>query len=87
VTPAEYSQMTAAASISQGLYWFGSFLMLLQGCSFARETFTAISDNCPGFERYRRHVYAGLHVISGAMMLSIVFWMVHTRRRSMCKRL
>jgi hypothetical protein len=61
--------------------------MLLQDCSFVRETFIAISDNCPGLERYSRHVYAGLLVISGAMMMSIVFWMVHTRRRSMCKRL
>jgi hypothetical protein len=91
VTPTAYSQMTAAASISQGLYRFGPFLMQLQDCSFVRETFTAISDNnCPGLERYSRHVYIGMLVISVAMMLSIVFWMVHTRqrrRRSMCKQL
>ncbi|TVU16312.1 hypothetical protein EJB05_39869 [Eragrostis curvula] len=91
VTPAAYSQMTAAASISQGLYRFGPFLMQLQDCSFVRETFTAIShNNCPGLERYSRHVYVGLLVISGAVMMSIVFWMVHTRqrrRRSMCKRM
>ncbi|GJN01560.1 hypothetical protein PR202_ga18835 [Eleusine coracana subsp. coracana] len=68
--------------------------MQLQDCSFVRETFTAIShNNCPGLERYSRHVYIGLLigllVISGAMMLAIVFWMVHTRqrrRRAMCKR-
>ncbi|GJN26251.1 hypothetical protein PR202_gb14169 [Eleusine coracana subsp. coracana] len=90
VTPAAYGQMIAAASISQGLYRFGPFLMQLQDCSFVRETFTAIShNNCPGLELYSRHVYIGLLVISGAMMLAIVFWMVHTRqrrRRAMCKR-
>ncbi|XP_062183771.1 uncharacterized protein LOC133887806 [Phragmites australis] len=91
VTPAAYNQMTAAASISQGLYRYGPFLMQLQDCSFVRETFTAISDNnCPGLERYSRHVCIGLLVISAAVMLSIVFWMVHTRqrrRRTMCKQL
>ncbi|EAY95776.1 hypothetical protein OsI_17650 [Oryza sativa Indica Group] len=82
VTPAAYGQMTAAASISQGLYQYGPFLMELQDCSFVRETFTAISDNnCPGLELYSRHVYLGLLLISGAVMMSIVFWMVHTRQR------
>lgn len=82
VTPAAYNQMTAATSISQGLYQYGPFLMQLQDCTFVRETFTAISDNnCPGLERYSRHVYIGLLIISAAVMLSIVFWMVHTRQR------
>uniref|UniRef100_A0A0E0KVW5 Uncharacterized protein n=1 Tax=Oryza punctata TaxID=4537 RepID=A0A0E0KVW5_ORYPU len=82
VTPAAYGQMTAAASISQGLYQYGPFLMELQDCSFVRETFTAISDNnCPGLERYSRHVYLGLLLISGAVMMSVVFWMIHTRQR------
>ncbi|KAF0890767.1 hypothetical protein E2562_004256 [Oryza meyeriana var. granulata] len=91
VTPEAYGQMTAATSISQGLYQYGPFLMQLQDCSFVRETFTAISDNnCPGLERYSRDVYIGLLVISGAVMMSIVFWMVHTRqrrRRSLSKQM
>ncbi|TKW06905.1 hypothetical protein SEVIR_7G271600v4 [Setaria viridis] len=91
VTPAAYGQMTAAASVSRGLYEYGPFLVQLQDCSFVRETFTAISDNnCPGLERYSRHVYVGLIIISGAVMLSVVFWMVHTRqrrRRAMSKQL
>ncbi|XP_040379263.1 uncharacterized protein LOC102706278 [Oryza brachyantha] len=82
VTPTAYGQMTAAASISQGLYQYGPFLMDLQDCTFVRETFMAISDNnCPGLELYSRHVYLGLLLISGAVMMSIVFWMVHTRQR------
>ncbi|KAL5215899.1 hypothetical protein ABZP36_007300 [Zizania latifolia] len=82
VTPAAYGQMTAAASISQGLYQYGPFLTQLQDCTFVRETFTAISDNnCPGLELYSRHVYLGLLVISVAVMMSIVFWMLHTRQQ------
>ncbi|KAG8066455.1 hypothetical protein GUJ93_ZPchr0004g39012 [Zizania palustris] len=91
VTPAAYGQMTAATSISQGLYQYGPFLLQLQDCTFVRETFTAISDNnCPGLERYSRHVYIGLLVISVAVMMSIIFWMLHTRqqrRRSRSKLL
>ncbi|KAI4999390.1 hypothetical protein ZWY2020_003979 [Hordeum vulgare] len=49
VTPAAYNQMTAAASISRGLYEYGPFLMQLQDCTFVRETFSSISvNNCPG---------------------------------------
>jgi len=91
LTPAAYGQMTAATSVSQGLYEYGPFLVQLQDCSFVRETFLSISDNnCPGLERYSRHVYVGLIIISGAVMLSVVFWMVHTRqrrRRAMSKQL
>jgi hypothetical protein len=82
VTPPAYNQMTAAASISMGLYEFGPFLMQLQDCTFVRETFTSISvNNCPGLERYSRLVYDGLMLMSVAVMLSVVFWMVHTRQR------
>ncbi|CAM0901958.1 unnamed protein product [Alopecurus aequalis] len=82
VTPHAYNQMTAATSISKGLYEFGPFLMELQDCTFVRETFTSISmNNCPGLERNSRLVYDGLMLASAAMMLSVVIWMVHTRQR------
>ncbi|XP_051219763.1 uncharacterized protein [Lolium perenne] len=82
VTPPAYNQMTAAASISMGLYEFGPFLMQLQDCTFVRETFTSISvNNCPGLERYSGLVYDGLMLMSVSVMLSVVFWMVHTRQR------
>ncbi|XP_066346179.1 uncharacterized protein [Miscanthus floridulus] len=91
VTPAAYGQMTAATSVSKGLYEFSPFLVQLQDCSFVRETFSSISNNnCPGLEQYSRDVYIGLVVISAGVMLSVVFWMVHTRhrrRRAMCKHL
>lgn len=91
VTPAAYGQMTAATSVSKGLYEFSPFLVQLQDCSFVRETFTSITNyNCPGLEQYSRDVYVGLVVISAGVMLSVVFWMVHTRhrrRRAMRKQL
>ncbi|RLM73958.1 uncharacterized protein C2845_PM15G23200 [Panicum miliaceum] len=59
LTPAAYGQMTAATSVSQGLYEYGPFLVQLQDCSFVRETFPSISDNnCPGLERYSRSTSA-----------------------------
>lgn len=91
VTPVAYGQMTAATSVSKGLYEFSPFLVQLQDCSFVRETFSSISNNnCPGLEQYSRDVYIGLVVISAGVMLSVVFWMVHTRhrrRRAMSKQL
>ncbi|XP_066350184.1 uncharacterized protein [Miscanthus floridulus] len=91
VTPAAYGQMTAATSVSKGLYEFSPFLVQLQDCSFVRETFSSISNNnCPGLEQYSRDVYIGLVVVSAGVMLSVVFWIVHTRhrrRRAMCRHL
>ncbi|KAF7011779.1 hypothetical protein CFC21_026050 [Triticum aestivum] len=84
VTPAAYNQMTAAASISMGLYEYGPFLMNLQDCTFVRETFTSISvNNCPGLRYFSRTVYHGLILVSASVMVSIVCWMVHTRQRSL----
>ncbi|KAM3390752.1 hypothetical protein ACQJBY_012390 [Aegilops geniculata] len=84
VTPAAYSQMTAAASISMGLYEYGPFLMNLQDCTFVRETFTSISvNNCPGLRYFSKTVYHGLILVSASVMVSIVCWMVHTRQRSL----
>ncbi|KAI4999391.1 hypothetical protein ZWY2020_003980 [Hordeum vulgare] len=76
VTPAAYNQMTAAASISRGLYEYGPFLMQLQDCTFVRETISSISvNNCPGLRHYSGIVYDGLVVMSASVMLSIVCWM------------
>ncbi|KAF7004422.1 hypothetical protein CFC21_019645 [Triticum aestivum] len=84
VTPAAYNQMTAAASISMGLYEYGPFLMNLQDCTFVRETFTSISvNNCPGLRYFSKTVYHGLILVSASVMVSIVCWMVHTRQRSL----
>jgi hypothetical protein len=74
--------MTAAASVSKGLYQYGPFLTQLEDCSFARETFASIStNNCPGLDKYSRWIYIGLDIVSGAVMFSIIFWIIFVRER------
>ncbi|KAJ4816407.1 envelope glycoprotein B [Rhynchospora pubera] len=82
VTPRIYNQMAAAVNVSQGLYQYGPFLNQLEDCTFVRDTFTSIdSNNCPGLEKYSRWVYIGLVMVSAAVMLSLVFWVVYARER------
>jgi hypothetical protein len=82
ITPSLLSQMTAAVSVSKGLYQYGPFLTQLEDCSFARETFASIStNNCPGLDKYSRWIYIGLDIVSGAVMFSIIFWIIFVRER------
>ncbi|XP_073009937.1 uncharacterized protein [Typha latifolia] len=82
VTPSIYNQMMAAVSVSQGLYQYGPFLTQLEDCTFVRDTFTAInSNNCPGLEKYSKWIYIGLVMVSTAVMLSLIFWLIYARER------
>ncbi|KAG8072783.1 hypothetical protein GUJ93_ZPchr0006g42329 [Zizania palustris] len=82
VTPRILGQMAAGVTVSQGLYQYGPFLIQLQDCTFVRDTFTNIHRNyCPGLERYSRWVYVGLVLVSSAVMLSLVFWVIYARER------
>ncbi|XP_073013239.1 uncharacterized protein [Typha latifolia] len=82
VTPSIYNQMTAAVSVSHGLYQYGPFLTQLEDCTFVRDTFTAINnDDCPGLERYSKWIYIGLVMVSAAVMLSLIFWVLYARER------
>lgn len=82
LTPKLYSQMAAAVNVSYGLYKYGPFLADLQGCDFVRSTFTDIErDHCPGLKRYTRWIYVGLVLVSSAVMLSLVFWVIYARER------
>ncbi|KAJ3677264.1 hypothetical protein LUZ60_002988 [Juncus effusus] len=82
LTPSLYSQMLAAVSVSQGLYQYGPFLTQLEDCSFVRETFTSISaNNCPELDRDTKWTYVGLVIVSVAVMLSLIFWVVYARER------
>ncbi|XP_022730100.1 uncharacterized protein LOC111285111 [Durio zibethinus] len=77
-----YSQMSAAVNVSYGLYRYGPFLVNLQDCTFVRDTFTDIShDYCPGLRRYSQWIYIGLVIVSAAVMLSLVFWVIYARER------
>ncbi|GJM87150.1 hypothetical protein PR202_ga03076 [Eleusine coracana subsp. coracana] len=82
VTPRIYRQMEAGITVSQGLYQYGPFLIQLQDCTFVRDTFTNINQNyCPGLERYSKWVYVGLVMVSSAVMLSLIFWVIYARER------
>lgn len=82
ITPMIYDQMDAAISVGYALYHYGPFLVQLEDCSFARETFSSISHhNCPGLGKYTKWVYAGLTLVSAAVMLSTIFWVIYARER------
>jgi hypothetical protein len=82
VTPRIYRQMEAGVTVTRGLYQYGPFLAQLQDCTFVRDTFTTIEQRyCPGLRRYSRWVFAGLVMVSSAVMLSLVFWVIYARER------
>ncbi|OVA03304.1 hypothetical protein BVC80_517g5 [Macleaya cordata] len=82
ITPDFYTQMTAAVNVSYGLYHYGPFLVNLEDCTFVRETFAEISkDYCPGLRRYSKWTYIGLVMVSAAVMLSLIFWVIYARER------
>ncbi|KAI3730008.1 hypothetical protein L6452_18684 [Arctium lappa] len=82
LTPDFYSQMSAGIKLSYGLYLYGPFLVDLQDCTFVRQTFTDITqDYCPGLRRYSNWIYIGLLMVSLAVLLSLVFWVIYGRER------
>ncbi|TKY73044.1 Transmembrane protein [Spatholobus suberectus] len=82
MTPTIYGQMAAAVNISYGLYHYGPFLVDLQDCTFVRKTFTDISNNyCPGLQTNSQLIYIGLVLVSAAVMLSLIFWVIYARER------
>lgn len=82
LTPTFYNQMTSAANVSYGLYRYGPFLVELVDCTFVRQVFTDINNNhCPGLRLYMKWIYVGLGLVSGAVMLSLIFWIIYARER------
>lgn len=82
LTPTFYNQMAAGVNVSYGLYHYGPFLVELQDCTFVRETITDIyRDYCPGLRRYSKWIYTGLVMVSTAVMLSLIFWVIYGRER------
>ncbi|XP_020583555.1 uncharacterized protein LOC110026779 [Phalaenopsis equestris] len=82
ITPTIYDQMDAAVSVGYGLYHYGPFLVQLEDCTFVRETFSSIKqNNCPGLRKNTKWVYAGLTMVSAAVMLSTIFWVIYARER------
>lgn len=82
VTPDYYGQMTAAVDVSNGLNNYGPNLVQLADCTFVRDTFVEINtDHSPGLRRYSKWIYIGLVIVSSAVMLSLIFWVLYARER------
>ncbi|PWA68479.1 hypothetical protein CTI12_AA308240 [Artemisia annua] len=82
LTPKMYDQMSAAANVTSGLTQYGPFLVGLLNCTFVRDTFTGIhKDHCPDLTKYSRWVYIGLAMVSVAVLLSLVLWVLYARER------
>ncbi|CAH8384523.1 unnamed protein product [Eruca vesicaria subsp. sativa] len=82
LTPALYGQMASCVNISTGLINDAPFLVQLQDCSYAKQTFRDITNNnCPGLRRSGYRVYVGLAILSTAVMLSLLFWIIYSRER------
>ncbi|KAL6226215.1 hypothetical protein ACLB2K_000178 [Fragaria x ananassa] len=82
LTPIFYDQMEAAVNVTDGLYRYGPFLVDLQDCTFVRDTFSNISSrNCPSLRKHSSWIYIGLVMVSAAVMLSLIFWVIYARER------
>ena len=83
LTPKFYNQMSIAVNVSTALHHYGPFLVDLQDCSFVRNTFTDITgDYCPGLRLYSEWIFIGLTLVSSAVLLSLIIWMLYTRPRN-----
>lgn len=82
LTPSLYSQMTSGVNLSSVLLNAGPTLVELQDCTFVRQTFDDIHRNfCPGLQQYSRLVCVGLSIVSIAVMLSLILWVIYGRER------
>ncbi|KAK9280771.1 hypothetical protein L1049_003659 [Liquidambar formosana] len=82
LTPAFYDQITSVVNISYALNRYGPFLTDLQDCTFVRDTFKDIIKNrCPDLRQYSKWIYIGLAMVSSAVMLSLIFWVLYARER------
>ncbi|MED6198029.1 hypothetical protein PIB30_062256 [Stylosanthes scabra] len=80
MTPTIYTQLAALVNVTYGLYHYGPFLSDLVDCTFVRETFSAITHNyCPSLSLFTKWIYLGLVVLSVAVMLSLILWIIYYR--------
>ncbi|XP_020535333.2 uncharacterized protein LOC105635043 [Jatropha curcas] len=82
LTPKFYNQMVFAANVSYALNHYSPFLAELVDCTFVRETFTGIFEqHCPGLNRYSGWIFIGFVMVSAAIMVSLIFWVLYARER------
>ncbi|XP_050235344.1 uncharacterized protein LOC126683478 isoform X2 [Mercurialis annua] len=82
LNPTLYDQMIASVDVCSRLQTYGPFLVELEDCTFVRETFIDIYKNeCPKLQQHSSLIYIGLVMVSTAVMLSIIFWVIYGRER------
>ncbi|KAH6790787.1 transmembrane protein [Perilla frutescens var. frutescens] len=82
LSPNLYSQFSATVNVCTGLYQYSPFLIQLEDCSYARQTFLDVQTKyCPGLEKYSQTVYVGLLMLATAVMMSLLFWVMYGRER------
>ncbi|KAL3511940.1 hypothetical protein ACH5RR_024657 [Cinchona calisaya] len=82
LTPSMYQQMSSAVNVSYGLYHYGPFLTDLLDCTFVRDAFTSIeNDYCHDLKRFSKWIHIGLALVSSAVALSLIFWLLYARER------
>lgn len=82
LTPDQYTQATAAATISNILYTGMPFVLDLMDATYLKETFSEISKkHCPSLEIYSKWMYIIFCTSSSAVMLSIILWVIYARER------
>ncbi|WVZ79208.1 hypothetical protein U9M48_026814 [Paspalum notatum var. saurae] len=90
LTPAMYSQLLTASSVSDGLRRQTPALADLASCATVRRAFqTIINRGCTSLRRDSSRVYQALLAASVAAMLAAAAWVVHSRerrRRRECER-
>ncbi|ANM57990.1 envelope glycoprotein B [Arabidopsis thaliana] len=82
LTQGSYDQMMGAINVAFTLDHYGPFLASIADCTFVRDTFRDITTkNCPGLSITSQWIYAGLASLSGAVMFSLIFWLIFVRER------
>lgn len=77
-----YDQLSNAVNLSYGLNHYSPFLTDLVDCTFVRNTFSTIHDeHCPDLDKFTDMVYIGLLMVSVAVMLSLILWVLYARER------
>lgn len=82
VTPNIYNQLTASLNVSYGLYEYGPFLVDFMDSTYLKDLFSGISkDCCPSMQKSTKWMYTGFAVVSVAVMLSLILWIVFSQER------
>ncbi|CAL1388026.1 unnamed protein product [Linum trigynum] len=82
LTPTIYNQMEVVINVSYGLINYAPFLIQLEDCSFARQTFSEIHrEHCPGLRKYSMEIYVAVVIVSTVVILSLIFWLIYDRER------